>query len=64
MSLLICVGFVFKRFLWKKERGDVSEYPWGYYRGKMEIGIKEMTTWVTLPRDFTKNCLKNVLIRV
>jgi hypothetical protein len=23
-----------KRFLWKKERGDGSEYPWGYYRGK------------------------------
>jgi hypothetical protein len=27
---------------------------------KIEIGIKEMTTWVTLPRDFTKNCFKNV----
>jgi hypothetical protein len=46
--------------LWKKETGDGSEYPWGYYRGKIEIGIKEMTTWVTLPRDFTKNCFKKV----
>jgi hypothetical protein len=50
--------------LWKKERGDVSEYPRGYYHGKIEIGIKEMTIWVTLPRYFTKNCFKNVLIRI
>jgi hypothetical protein len=24
------------------------------------FGLKEMTTWVTLPRDFTKSCFKNV----
>jgi hypothetical protein len=29
-----------------------------------EFGIKEMTNWVTLPRDFTKICFKNVLIRI
>jgi hypothetical protein len=33
--------------------------PW-----KIEIGIKEMTTWVTLPRDFTKIVLKMFLIRI
>jgi hypothetical protein len=38
--------------------------PMGVLPWKIEIGIKEMTTWVTLPRDFTKNCLKNVLIRI
>jgi hypothetical protein len=28
-------GFVLKQFYGKTiERGDVSEYPWGYYRGK------------------------------
>jgi hypothetical protein len=24
------------------------------------VGLKEMTTLVTLPRDFTKRCFKNV----
>jgi hypothetical protein len=31
----------------------------GYYCGNIEVGIKEMANWVTLPRDFyQKNVLK------
>jgi hypothetical protein len=48
---LTWAGFVLKMIF--VERGDGSEYPWGVLPWKIEIGIKEMTTWVTLPRDFT-----------
>jgi hypothetical protein len=34
MAKLNLGWFCFKMVLWKKERGDGSEYPWGYYRGK------------------------------
>jgi hypothetical protein len=38
--------------------------PMGVLPWKIEIGIKEMTTWVTLPRGFTKSCFENVLIKI
>jgi hypothetical protein len=44
-----------KRILWKW-----FGVPMGYYRGG-GIGLKEMTSWVTLPRDFTKTCFRKVV---
>jgi hypothetical protein len=33
MAILNLGLFCFKKDSWKEERGDGSEYPWGYYRG-------------------------------
>jgi hypothetical protein len=43
-----------------KRKEEMFGVPKGVLPWKIEIGIKEITTWVTLPRDFTKNCFKNV----
>jgi hypothetical protein len=45
---------VLTRILWKW-----FGVPMGYYYGG-GIWLKEMTSWVTLPRDFTNSCFKNV----
>jgi hypothetical protein len=54
MSLLICVGFVFKKVFVEKGKRRWFGVPKGVLPWKVEIGIKEMANWVTLPRDFTK----------
>jgi hypothetical protein len=50
MAILNRGWFCFKKVSWKKDRGDGSEYPWGYYHGN-EFGLKEMPNWVTLPSE-------------
>jgi hypothetical protein len=38
--------------------------PMGVLPWKNEFGIKETTNGVTLPKEFTKNCFKNALLRI
>jgi hypothetical protein len=55
---LTWAGFVLKRNFVEKGKRTWFGVPMGILPWKIEIGIKEMTTWVTLPRDFTKIVLK------
>jgi hypothetical protein len=51
MAILNLGWFCFKNDFCGKRRW--FGVPMGVLPWKIEIGIKEMTTWVTLPRDFT-----------
>jgi hypothetical protein len=50
---LTWAGFVLKRIFVEKGKRRWVGVPMGVLPWKIEIGIKEMTTRVTLPRDFT-----------
>jgi hypothetical protein len=50
---LTWAGFVLKRIFVEKGKRRWVGVPMGVLPWKIEIRIKEMTTWVTLPRDFT-----------
>jgi hypothetical protein len=64
MSLLSCVGFIFKKVLWKKKKEIVWSTQGGDYRGN-EDGFKEMTNWVTpfLVVYKLKSCFTYVFIK-
>jgi hypothetical protein len=52
----LAVLVLFKKGFLGKRKEEMVRSTNGVLPWKIEVGVKEMANWVTLPRDFTKTC--------